>query len=209
MGMTYTNATNVIFSNFFVSAGIYFRNAGNAWSLVQPGPAGDGSGMGRLTLSSAVPNKAFATTPNDYPYSSVNAGTNWTHVAAVPNTGFMHLAFYAVTDKPSNASIIIGATNKGLYRSTDTGNTWARLPLAGSALTRSVLMGLVYTTNGSLWAVSRDGQFFCSPNDGAAWSSIPQPFAANVVDVTVRGNTVLILTDGGGLLQHVSTGPCV
>lgn len=208
MGMAYTNASNVIFSNFFFNAGIYFRNASNAWSLVQPGPL-LGSGMGRLTLSNVLATKAYATTPDGYPYSSANSGANWAQVGAIPHTGFMRLGFYAITDKPSNGSTVVSATNKGLFKSSDGGNTWLRLPIAGTGLTRSALMGVAYTTNGSLWAVSRDGQFFCSPNDGGSWSSIAQPFAANVVDVAVRGNTVFMLTDGGGLLQHVSTGLCV
>lgn len=211
MGMAYTNnASNVIFSNFFFGGGVYFRNAGNAWSLVQSGPFG-GAGIGRLTVSNGIPNKAFAVAPDEYPYYSTNAGAIWTQVPAVnaPHTGFMPLGFYAITDIPSNGFIVIGATNKGLFKSTDGGLTWARLSIAGTGLTRSALMGVTYTTNGSLWAVSRDGQFFCSPDDGASWSSIAQPFAANVVDVAVRGNTVLILTDGAGLLQHDSTGLCI
>jgi photosystem II stability/assembly factor-like uncharacterized protein len=136
------------------------------------------------------------------PYISNDAGATWLQVpvSAALSSGFTRLAFQALSDKPSQPSTFLGSTNKGLYRSTDGGASFTRISANG--LSSNLFTGLAYSSSNIAWGATRDGELYCSTDDGANWVSVTQPFPAVVTELLVRGSTLFLLTDGAGMLRR-------
>lgn len=82
----------------------------------------------------------------------------------------------AVTVAPTNSNIVLAATNKGLFRSVNRGNTWTQVNLNTGYETAPFAWSIVWT-GGTSFAVSvaagagnDDGQVFVTTNNGAFWT---------------------------------------
>jgi photosystem II stability/assembly factor-like uncharacterized protein len=198
--LVYTGSATVLYSDLYFYRGIFRRDTANQWALRQPGPY-TGAGMGPVRAGNAA-GRYFAHSFDAMPYISNDAGVSWYQLpeTAAPSNGFMRLAFQSLADKPSQPSTLLGSTNKGIYRSTDGGNSFIRI--AASGLGSNLLAGLGYSSTNVAWGATRDGALYCSTDDGTNWISVAQPFPAVVTQLIVRGSTLFLLTDGAGMLRR-------
>lgn len=105
---------------------------------------------------------------------------------------------YDLAVSPADPSVIVGTTENGPVRSTDSGATFQ--PITGAPL-----LALLAWTGETLYGADVDGQVSVSDDGGATWSpvgSLPaQPSALAATGTTVSalvGDTVLESVDGGG-----------
>jgi photosystem II stability/assembly factor-like uncharacterized protein len=158
-------------------------------------PVGASASGRKLVVTS---NATYLLRYDDLPYRSTNNFASATCVNA-PSTGFERLYFHDLAEQPNNTAILVAATNKGIYRSTDSGSNWARLSISGTPT--QVFAGLAYISNGILYGVTRAGGLFCSSDNGVAWQSVS---LGSLPAVPFRGikymnGGIHILTDGGGV----------
>src|SRR5258706_9640164 len=138
---------------------------------------------------------------DDLPYRSANSFASAGCVLA-PSIGFERLSFNDIAQQPNNTAILVGATSKGLYRSTDSGNTWSRLAVSG--VTTQVLSSVAYISNGTLYGANRSGGFFCSIDNGVTWqaASLGGLPAVSFRAMKLMNGSLHILTDGGGVYHR-------
>ena len=82
----------------------------------------------------------------------------------------------AISVAPTNSNIVLAATNKGLFRSVNRGNSWTQISLATGYEAAPFVWSIVWT-GGTNFAVSvaagagnDDGQVFVTTNNGAFWT---------------------------------------
>lgn len=103
-------------------------DGGNTWSLL-PRPSLSGSQVFVLASSTATPQTILASTDSAY-YRTTDGGNSWTAITAGLPTG---AAFERLVVAPSDGTIVYGSpyldtattTNFGVYRSSDSGQTWS------------------------------------------------------------------------------------
>jgi len=197
----------VFYSIFDAGYGVYRRDITGTWTLVRPGPF-SGQGASKIVISSANHLNVFALMFDNLPYKSTNGGLQWTQVNAT-HLGFMRLMFYAVAENSLNANFLLASTNKGLFKSTDGGANWVCVdPVSG--LGNTVLTDLVFspTVNGRVWAVDRDGGYYCSNDYGTTWTSRTDPmWSSPIVGMKLIDGALYLITDGSGVLKD-STPTC-
>ena len=161
--------------------------AGGIWKTVNGGaswtPVNDFAGnlsISSIVISHANPNVMYASTGEGFfnadavrgagIFQSTDGGVTWTQLPSTnPTLGTHWYYINRLVMHPSNANILLAATNQGLYRSTDGGTTWS---LRSSALQRvpdvqfnpldgnRAVLGSASDTNGSL---------MYSTDAGATW----------------------------------------
>ena len=130
------------------------------------------------------------------PYLTTNGGGNWTRVIT-SDVGFQRHAFNDIAEKPGSASIVVGATNKGIYRSIDGGAHLSRVSTTG--LLQTALAALVYAPNNVLFGGDFDGQMYCSGDDGVTWLAVTGGnLGASIKHMKSLNGSIHVLTDGGG-----------
>jgi photosystem II stability/assembly factor-like uncharacterized protein len=112
--------------------------------------------------------------------------------------GYERLTFYDITENPTNAAILVGATSKGIFRTVDSGANWARVTVAG--LSSTVLAAAQYLGS-NIFGIDRAGRFYCSNDNGTSWNNVSLGALPAVPfrDLKIINNAVHILTDGGGV----------
>jgi hypothetical protein len=116
-----------------------------------------------------------------------------------PSIGFERLYFHDLAEQPNNANILVGATNKGIYRSTDAGANWTHLAISGAP--SQVFSGIAFISGGILYGVTRAGGLYCSSDNAVTWSTVSLGTLPSVPFrgiKTINGN-IHIVTDGGGV----------
>lgn len=188
------------YTMFNAGGGVWRRNGG--WSQAVPGSWGGGVGAARVFLASNGAH--FALMFDDLPLrSSSGAVGTWTRVgiAAAPNdVGFMRLAFATMAEKPgAGGATLVAATNRGLYRSGDGGQNWARVQVITPAAMQVTVSALDYApSTGALFAGDRGGGVWCSLDDGTTWRAAGQA-GAPVIGLRWLDNRLHALTDGAGV----------
>ena len=97
-----------------------------------------------------------------------DGGTLWKKTGEFPDTSQFIVGFALAMD-PDNSNILLAATDKGLFRTSNGGNSWTNvLPLK--------CHDIVFKPTGTTaYAVTRDGDndgfFWVSPNSGLTWDS--------------------------------------
>jgi photosystem II stability/assembly factor-like uncharacterized protein len=143
---------------------------------------------------------AFLLRYDGLPYRSTNNfASNTAGCVVAPSTGYERLAFTDIAQQPNNTAIVVGSTSKGIFRSTDSGNTWARLAVTG--LNSQVLSSLAYIGTGYLFGVDRSGGFYCSADNGDNWqnASLGGLPPVSFRELKVLKGAIHIITDGGGV----------
>lgn len=100
----------------------------------------------------------------------------------------------------SNGTLLIGANNGRIYRSSDNGSTISGSTLVSSATTPRI-MQIIQSSNGDVFAIDNTGYLYKSTDNGVTWGTGILPF----------GNTgtcamLLELTNGNILVGKYSTG---
>lgn len=149
----------------------------------------------------AASNVAYYLRYDGLPYRSTdNFASNTAPTVGAPEVGFERLFFHDIAQSPANALILVGATNKGVYRSTDGGSNWSRVPVIAPAAFHQVLSGVAYLSS-NLYGVNRAGALYCSTDNGGTWQTVSLnglpavPFR----EIKVLNNQLHVLTDGGGV----------
>ncbi len=84
------------------------------------------------------------------------------------------------------------ASNKGLYRSTDNGNTWSSLTYS-AATTASINMVSVFEESVTTIYTGSDKRLYKSTNGGSSWTWLPLPMdSVTVTDIQRSGNHLLV-----------------
>lgn len=176
--------------------GLFQRQANGSWQVSNTSNV-LGLRINGLVTAGATAGKFFLAQYDDLPYYTNDSGASWQRVSAVSG-GFSRLEFLAFTQKPSTPSIIMAATNNGIYRSADGGASFSQVPAAG--LQRLVLSGLQYSSVGLLFGADRAGNYYCSGDDGASWS-LKTTLNATVNQIKQFGNAIYLVTDGAGVYR--------
>ena len=144
------------------------------------------------------------------PYRTGNGGSNWARIsvnsAGANDTGFQRHAFFDIVEKPGGTNVLVGSTNRGIYRSVDFGGTWNRVNASG--LVQTALSGLAYSSNSVLWGGDLSGQLWCSGDDGVTWNGVTGGnLGASITELKAYGASIYALTDGAGVWKKDSACP--
>lgn len=211
------NSTGVAYYSLFDSGattpGGLFRGAtlSSMTSLTKPiyesSPGlGVAPGAYKVVVSPNSDNRVYFLMYDSEPYRATD-GTSFSRVT-VTHEGFMRIAFYDVAEKPGNANVVVGATNKGVFRSSDGGASFSRLSITG--LTDFGLSSIAYAADGKLFGGTLGGGFFCSKDDGSTWQAVSLGSlpAVGVREVRYLNGQIHWLTDGGGIYKSTSATDC-
>jgi photosystem II stability/assembly factor-like uncharacterized protein len=202
-GLLAVSSNDILYSLFAPSSGV-FRGSQNSWVRSTFAPAGIApfaperivrGGSGRI----------YALLNDQRPAVSTNGGSNFTlsAISGEAASGFSRIWGLSLAENPTANSTVVMATNKGIYRSTDSGANFARV--ATSGLETNQLTGLAFAGN-ALFGGDRNGTFYCSNDNGTTWITKGTLVEA-INDVLVYGSTLHLLTDGAGVLTMPATCP--
>lgn len=161
-------------------------------------PGAGGSGYRVIQASGSV---AYFLRYDGLPYRSVdNFASNTAPCVTATSVGFERLFFHDIAQNPTNNAILVGSTNKGVYRSTDSGVNWARVAITAPAGFQQVLSGLAYIS-GNLYGINRAGGLYCSTDNGSTWQAMSLGGLPTVAfrEIKVLNGALHVLTDGGGV----------
>lgn len=139
--------------------GIYrSQDAGRSWALMDKGPT---QGI-RALIHSDMPGSMqtgwlFAATPTGVS-RIMDCFCLW------QNAGKFSGGAYRLAYNPTRPKELVVATRSSLTLSRNGGETWSKL----NAPTRKIA-GLAFAASGSLYAISRGGKLYRSPDEGAHW----------------------------------------
>jgi photosystem II stability/assembly factor-like uncharacterized protein len=126
------------------------------WTNVGTGLTGPASGVGSLAIDSSG-STLYAV--GSGVFKSADAGMNWKLLGGI--TGAQVLAL-----DPTSASTIYAGTNRGVFASTDSGESWHSAGLSGTSISQLVIDPLTPST---LYAAYGD-RVYKSTNGGASWT---------------------------------------
>ena len=133
-----------------------------------------------------------------------DGGTLWKKTGEFPDTSQFIVGFALAMD-PDNSNILLAATDKGLFRTSNGGDSWTNvLPLK--------CHDIVFKPTGTTaYAVTRDGDedgfFWVSPNNGLTWDSTPGTNSLIVnagrckLAVTAANSSIVYLVGGRSLVS--------
>jgi gliding motility-associated-like protein len=128
---------------------------------------------------------------------STDGGKSW----SPRNTGIGTLTVGRLIIHPTNSAILLAATNNGIYRSTNYGNSW-------SQRVSGFYKELIFSTNNpNIVYASRNGLFFKSSDNGISWTQITNGLPTSgvsrgVIAVTpADSNYVYFLETNGSVFQ--------
>ena len=147
-------------------------------------------------------------------YKSIDDGASWnrksptgehfscTSIAQDPRPGFQDVWYYSVGEPAGNSASATGAfySGNGVYKSTDNGETWKRLPASNTTALESfstnadfILKIIVDPTNGNIY-IAAIAAIRRSTDGGASWATVLNGTLANA-----RQTTDVIVTSNGTL----------
>ena len=183
-----------------LAQGVWRRDPNTAsWALINTPNPFSGYGAGNVVQTSSGKTYALGT---DFETTRSADGFNFAYVAA-PHDGFSRLYFSSLAENPVNVTVAVAASNKGVYRSTDSGQNWARI--AATGLPSTHLSALAYSASGVLFSGDRDGKVLCSNDNGATWL-LRASLTAPVNQIRSENGRLFYVTDGaGGFEDNVTT----
>ena len=138
---------------------------------------------------------------------SIDGGTTWSPTGEIPA-----LRYYRLLIHPSDADILLLATNTGVYRTTNGGEDWTIVPTLNT--------GIVYdlefhpTDPNIVYAIQKAGAFYKSTDNGISFTTLAVPFTNSVrsaiaVSPAAPDDVVVSCSDGSkflGLYRSTSKG---
>jgi hypothetical protein len=160
----------------------------------------------RRFVPSASGARVLGLTMGDKPYVSTSGGQPGTYsVVGVSQTGFSHIVFYGAAENPTNSNNWVAATNKGVYRSTDSGQNWTRVS-AGFATQAITAVG--FRSDGRAFIGTWSGHRYCSADGGVTWTALTTgvtQFNAGINAIRLINGQIYYLTDGAGAFREIGT----
>jgi hypothetical protein len=156
----------------------------------------------RTTVSSTTSSSRVIALPfDDKPIKSEAFGGSDTYsVVNISQSGFERIRFFSVAEN-STGAIWLGATNKGVFRSTDSGATWTRL--AVNFATQAISAVGYKSSTQRFFVADRLGNRYCTPDNGASWTQLTGgPLRAGVNAIRVVNGNLFYLTDGAGAFRE-------
>ncbi len=191
---------NTVFYSLFPGSdpnyGLFRRQANGFWQVSTTSNI-LGLKINGSVISSVLTNKFFLISFDDLPYFSNDNGLSWVRINA-STPGFSRLEFLSIAEKPTAPTIVVAATNNGVYRSVDGGGSF--FPVTTSGLRRLVLSSLQYSADGRLFGADYAGYYYCSNDDGVSWMT-KNTLPAAINHVKRSGGSLFLLTDGAGIYQ--------
>lgn len=191
---------NTVFYSLFPGSdpnyGLFRRQANGFWQVSTTSNI-LGLKINGSVISSVLANKFFLISFDDLPYFSNDNGLSWVRINA-STPGFSRLEFLSIAEKPTAPTIVVAATNNGVYRSVDGGGSF--FPVTTSGLRRLVLSSLQYSADGRLFGADYAGYYYCSNDDGVSWMT-KNTLPAAINHVKRSGGSLFLLTDGAGIYQ--------
>src|SRR5215831_15584352 len=137
--------------------------AGAQWSEIGSGLPGTIAGVTSLAIDSATPSKLYAVDINGRLFKSMDSGGSW------QVRGSMRVVSFVAVD-PKNSSTIYAATRRGVFKSTDGGESWAG---ANSGLTDNNVSMIVIdpVTPATLYAADAGG-IYKSLDAARSWNKL-------------------------------------
>ena len=129
---------------------------------------------------------------------STNAGAGFTQfISGLPN-----LTINAILPSPdlSNDGLVLVATNAGVARSTNRGETWSTVSGLPGGRIGGLAASSAFATDSAFFAVADAGGLFESTDGGANWSAVPIHHSNGLGPGYYRG---LATVDGRGGKSHV------
>ncbi len=134
------------------------------------------------------------------------ADTRWTRVGPIhPGGTVMALAAYSEGDR----EVFLAATQTGIFRSEDGGQSWA---VANKGLPTLQISALAFAPNGTAFAGGLTGGIAISTNQGRTWymtrsAGLDRPVSAIAPSPRYAEDaTLLVGTDGGGVMRSADRG---
>ena len=167
------------------SGGVWQSSNGGYWTPLTDGQCN--LTIGALSIDAADPNVLFAGT-GEYNINSwgcgilrsTDGGVSWTQLGATSFrfTGGGYAFGRILVSRPPGGSVantvLIGATNVGVYRSPDGGSSWSFVLTGATAsvVAHPTRAGVVYAGNSDNFTASRRG-VYKSIDNGATWTLLP------------------------------------
>ncbi len=150
----------------------------NALSWSQVGPSNIGGRIRAIAVHPSDPNTVYLGAVAGGVWKSTNGGSTWTAL----NDFMENLAVCALVIDPANPNIIYAGTGEGffnldairgagIFKSTDAGNSWARLSSTNNSNFYYVNDLDINSTNGTLYAATRKG-LFASTDGGNSFTGL-------------------------------------
>ncbi len=191
---------------------VYAVSAGGIFKSIDRGGSWGGTAaaaVNSLWIDPLDSTLYIGTTHGDF-VRSRDGGATFTGLANAPGGSLNAMAF-----DPTNPSVIYarwgghGSTD-GVYKSTDSGDTWNPTGLAG-AMTGSGPLAIDPAHPSTLYAESRNRGLVQSTDGGDTWTSIGGDTNQIVVDststlYTVSGGVIRVLPPGGVTMEKVAPG---
>lgn len=154
---------------------------------------------GVIALGKASNGHVFACANTGAPtYRSIDNGVTW-QKSTIPSNNYLN-AF------ATNDSIILGASLKGIYRSTNHGATWK---LSNSGLSSVNVRSVQFTPRGTaVFAGTHDGGVFRSLDSGLTWQAVNTGLAILRISAlaVLDSTSLLAATDGEGVFLSTNSG---
>lgn len=176
-------------------------DGGDSWSTVLE------QASSAVVIDPTAPDIVYALVPfglRGEIYKSLNAGEGWTRIADLPGVTF------TMTIDPINTNVLyVGFRQRGVYKSTDGGQTWRSSGLLGFSV---VFISIDPSDSRNLYATT-DAGIYKSTDGGVNWTALPQAATTILVDPN-NGNTlyagnadgVFKSTDGGHTWEQRNDG---
>ncbi|MEP6730646.1 MAG: dockerin type I domain-containing protein [bacterium] len=195
------------------ASGGVWKSTFGVWSPVTDGQCALTTGA--ISVDPADPNVIYVGT-GEYNANTIgcgvlrsaDGGTTWTQLGASTfrfSTGGSIAFAHIIVDRPAGGAIsttnLIGATNVGVYRSTDGGATWGATLTGATAsvVVHPIKAGVVFAGNSDNSTPSRRG-VYRSDDNGASWSALP---AVPGLDMTLIGRIELAMSPASPNLLYV------
>src|SRR6185369_14901645 len=150
-------------------------DGGNNFTAINNGFAGNGR---QVVIDPVTPTTLYGTTFGNTVFRSIDAGANWTF-AFVEDANIVN----DLAVDPNTPTTLYAATNRGVFKSTNSGTTWAAGEF-GVPFNASTAGITIDKTNSTVYAATTSG-VFKTVNGGSSWTNISESLNLVTSSVTI------------------------